>query len=127
MIGKDDVRRVALLLQDAVEDDGSFGFRVGKTGFAWPYRERVHPKKVRVPRFDVFAIRVANLDDKEALLAGEPAKFFTTDHYDGYPAVLVRLAAIDLGELTVLLTDAHAAARQKSVRPKRPTRLHRDE
>lgn len=120
MLDRVDVRRVALSLPDAVEDDETFGFRVGKAGFAWPYRERVHPKKARVPRYDVFAMRVANLDDKEALLTGEPDKFFTTDHYDGYPAVLVRLAAIDEDQLTELLTDAHAAAMQKSKRSKRP-------
>jgi hypothetical protein len=127
MVDKDDVRRVALSLPEAVEDGESFGFRVGKTGFAWPYLERVHPKKARVPRFDVFAMRVANLDDKEALLAGEPDKFFTTDHYDGYPAVLVRLAAIDLTELTELVTDAHAAAKLKSARSKRPSPRQRTE
>ncbi|MDP8908687.1 MAG: hypothetical protein M3N47_06125, partial [Chloroflexota bacterium] len=59
-------------------------------------------------------------DDKQAMLAGEPETFFTTDHYDGYPAVIVRLAENDSGELTVLLTDAHAAAiRARSLKMKR--------
>jgi hypothetical protein len=125
MVDEHDVRRIALSLPDAAEDDACFGFRVGKTGFAWPYLERVHPKKARVPRLDIFTVRVADLDDKEALLAGEPEKFFTTDHYDGYPAVQVRLAAIDLTDLTELLTDAHAAAMEKSARGRRRTRRPR--
>jgi hypothetical protein len=122
MLDKDDVRRVALSLPDSAEDDESYGFRVGKIGFAWPYRERVHPKKARVPRYDIFAMRVANLDDKEALLAGEPGKFFTTDHYNGYPAVLVRLVAIDADELAELVADAHAAAKTKPSRSSRSAR-----
>lgn len=110
MVDEHDVRRIALALPGTVEDDSPFGFRVGKTGFAQPYPERVHPRKARVPRLDVFVVRVAGLDDKEALLAGEPDRFFTTDHYDGYPAVMMRLAAIDLDVLTEHLADAHAAA-----------------
>ena len=40
------------------------------------------------------------------LIAADPEKFFTEPHYNGYPAVLVRLDAIDDDELTELLTDA---------------------
>jgi hypothetical protein len=36
----------------------------------------------------------------------EPAKFFTEPHYNGYPAVLVRLPAVTIDELEVLITDA---------------------
>lgn len=125
MVDEHDVRTIALSLPDATADDSGFHFRVGKTGIAWPYPERVHPRKARMPRLDIFVIRVADQSDKEALLAGEPAKFFTTDHYVGYPAVMVRLAAIDLMELTELLTDAHAAAIQKHSRGSQRTRPHR--
>lgn len=51
-------------------------------------------------------MRVANLAEKEELLVADPAKFFTEPHYNGFPAVLVRLPAIDAGELAELITDA---------------------
>jgi hypothetical protein len=90
VVDEHDVRRIAMSLSDVAED--GLSFRVNGTLFAWPYPERVHPKKARVPRKDIFAIRVADLDDKQALLEGEPDVFFTTVHYDAYPAVMVRLA-----------------------------------
>jgi hypothetical protein len=127
MVDEHDVRRIALALPGTVEENENFAFHVGKTGFAWPYPERVHPKKARVPRLDIFVLRVADLSDKEALLAGEPDTFFTTDHYNGYPAVMVRLAAIDLAALTELLTEAHAAAIEKEARGgRRPRRSRSD-
>ena len=67
---------------------------------------------------DIFVIRVADEDDKQALLGGEPDVFFTTPHYDGYPAVMVRLAEIEEARLTELLTDAHAAAIAKATAPR---------
>ncbi len=45
-------------------------------------------------------------DEKEELLRAEPDVFFTTPHYDGYPAVLVRLPAIDAEELREILIEA---------------------
>jgi hypothetical protein len=98
-----DVRRIALALPDVTESEDHFGFRVGKKQFAWAWNERVHPKKPRVPRADVLAVRSL---DKEALLALDPEVFFTEPHYDGFPAVLVRLPAIGVDELEALLTEA---------------------
>jgi hypothetical protein len=120
MVDEHDVREIALSLPDVTEGDGGFSFGVNKTGIAWPYPERVHPKKARVPRKDIFVVRVADEDDKQALLQGEPEIFFTTDHYDGYPAVMVRLAKIDNVRLTELLTDAHTAALTR--KPRKRTR-----
>lgn len=114
VVDEHDVRRIAISFPDVAEDGPSF--RVNGTLFAWPYPERVHPKRARVPRKDIFAIRVADLDDKAALLQGEPEVFFTTDHYDGYPSVMARLAEIDEARLTELLTDAHAAAVARKTR-----------
>jgi hypothetical protein len=51
-------------------------------------------------------VRVANAGEKEELLAADPDVFFTEPHYNGFPAVLVRLAAVDVDELAELLTDA---------------------
>ena len=51
-------------------------------------------------------IRVANQQEKEMLLASDQAKFFTEPHYNGFPAVLVRLPVIGAGELAELIMDA---------------------
>ncbi len=118
MIDVQDVRRIALSLADVTGDEAGTTYHVGKTGIAWPYRERVHPKRARVPRLDIFVIRVADEDDKQALLEGEPHVFFATPHYDGYPAIMVRLAEIDEARLTELLMDARAAAIAKTATPR---------
>jgi hypothetical protein len=110
MADQDDVRRIALALPQTVEAADRFAFSVvhnGKEkGILWVWHERVEPKKPRVPRPDVIAIRVANGAEKETLLASSPEKFFTEPHYNGFPAVLVRLAAINPDELAELITDA---------------------
>lgn len=106
MTGQDDVRRIALSLPETTQDPDGLRFFVGGKQFSWAWLERVAPKGPRVPRSDVIAVRVASELEKESLLAVDPQKFFTEPHYDGYPAVLVRLTAIDLDELEDLLTDA---------------------
>ena len=110
MADQDDVRRIALSLPQTIEAEDRFAFSVlhnGKQkGILWVWHERVEPKKPRVPRPDVVAIRVANESEKETLLASDPDKFFTEPHYNGFPAVLVRLAAIERDELAELITDA---------------------
>jgi hypothetical protein len=110
MADQADVRRIALSLPEVVEGDDHFAFSVlnrGKQkGIAWVWMERVHPRKARVPQPDVLAVRVADEGEKESLLASDPDKFFTEPHYNGFPAVLVRLAAVDEDELRELLTDA---------------------
>lgn len=75
-------------------------------GFAWAWNERIEPKKPRVPNQEVLVVRVASLAEKEELLAADPDKFFTEPHYNGFPAVLVRLPSIDARELAELITDA---------------------
>jgi len=55
-------------------------------------------------------VQVANLAQKDLLLASDPEKFFTEPHYNGYPAVLVRLAKIRVPELRILLEDAWECA-----------------
>src|SRR5262249_3916190 len=83
-----------------------FGFSVANKGFAWVWMERIEPRKPRVPRPDVLAVRVASQGDKELLIGSDPDVFSTEPHYNGFPAVLVRLPAIGTGELRELLTDA---------------------
>jgi hypothetical protein len=110
MASQADVRRLALALDGTVQEQNRFAFSVdvkGKLkGFAWVWLERVEPKKARVPNPSVLAVRVANLAQKDLMIATEPAKFFTEPHYNGYPAVLVRLAAVSTAELRTLLADA---------------------
>jgi hypothetical protein len=109
MADQQDVRRLALMLPEAEEDGDHFAYSVpaGKKrkGFAWVWMERVEPKKPRVPNPDVLAVRVANEGEKQMLIAAQPVTYFTEPHYNGFPAVLVRLAEIDLVELEELLID----------------------
>jgi hypothetical protein len=110
-LDKFDLRRLALALRDVTEHgDDSFEFTRGGRGIAWPYPERVHLKKARVPRYDQFVVRVATADDKEALLQGEPDTFFTTDHYNGYGGVIVWLDHIDEERLAEILHEAWGVA-----------------
>ena len=110
MADQDVVRRIALSLPETTEGEDRFAFSVNnrgkQKGFVWVWRERIEPKKPRVPQPEVIAIRVADQSDKESLLASDKDKFFIEPHYNGYPAVLVRLPAIDEGELEELITDA---------------------
>jgi hypothetical protein len=111
MVSRAQVRRIALALPSSREAKVGFAFSVrgkgGKEkGFAWVWQERVDPKKPRVPNPAVLAVRVADLDEKEALIALRPDKFFTEPHYAGFPAVLVRLAAVDAAEMKTLLAAA---------------------
>jgi hypothetical protein len=73
------------------------------------WKERVNPKKPRVPNHAVMAIRTTNLGQRDALLAADSKKFFTEPHYNGFPAVLVRLDAVTVADLKVLLADAWAS------------------
>jgi hypothetical protein len=103
---QDDVRRLALALPDTTEDPDHFGFRVDGKQFAWAWNKRVDPKRARVPQPDVLVVRVANELEKQSLLSLDTSAFFTEPHYNGYPAVLIRLPMVDLDLLEKLLTDA---------------------
>ena len=106
MADLDDARRLALALPGVVESEDGWGFAVsGGKGFTWLWRERVHPKKPKVPNHEVIVVRTATLEDKDELIAAEDA-CFTEPHYDGYKAVLVRLVDADEALLTELLTDS---------------------
>jgi hypothetical protein len=117
-----DVRRIALALPDTVEASGRFAFSVRNRdklkGFAWVWLERTHPRKARVPQPKVLAVRTASLDDKEFLLAADPTIFFTEPHYNGYPAVLVRLPAVRVPKLRAILTEAWRAQAPKGLDPR---------
>ena len=105
-----DVRRIALSFPGAEEAKGRFAFEVpnkGKLkGFVWVWMERVTPKKPRVANPGVIAVRVANLIDKDLIISAEPTKFFTEPHYNGFPAILVRLSEVTAKELRPLIAEA---------------------
>jgi hypothetical protein len=119
MADQNDVRRIALALPETTEAADRFAFSVrnkGKDkGFVWAWNERVEPKKPRVPRDDVVAIRVVDQEDKQALLASGEEKFFTEPHYNGFPAILVRLPLIDVAELEELIVDGWRCQAPKSL------------
>jgi hypothetical protein len=101
-----DVRRLALALPAVEEIDcDGFDFRVGGHGFVWSYPERTRGRP-RVIRTDIAVLYVGDEAEKQALLLGEPELFFTAPGYDGWPLVLLRLAAVDTSRLTELVTDA---------------------
>jgi hypothetical protein len=67
---------------------------------------------------DVLMFRVEDLDVKELILSDDRGIFFTTPHFDGYPAVLVRipeLARLDRDELREVVIEAWMTRAQKRV------------
>jgi hypothetical protein len=104
--GADDVRDIASSLAGVVEiESDGFDFRVAGKGFVWSYPER-RPGRPRVIRTDIAVLYVGDEAEKQALLKGEPELFFTTDGYDGWPLVMVRLDRVDRDRLEELVTDA---------------------
>jgi hypothetical protein len=105
-----DVLRIALTLPGTIEGTDRFAFSVedkGKQkGFVWVWLERKDPKKARTPCPTVLAVRVRDQAEKAALLAGDPDVFFTEPHYNGFPAVLVRLPRVTRPLLRKLIVDA---------------------
>lgn len=100
------VRRLALALEGVEEiDSDGFDFRVGGRGFVWSYPERL-PGRRRVIRTDIAVLYVGDEAEKQALLLGEPERFFTSPGYDGLPLVMVRLDEVDEERLGELVTDA---------------------
>jgi hypothetical protein len=119
MANWDDVRRIALALPETSErlSRELRQWRVKDKLFVWerPLRRAdVEALGDHVPDGPILGARVEHLVAKEALLADEPGVFFTTPHFDGYPAILVqldRIAAEDLDELIVEAWLARAPKR----------------
>jgi len=102
----DDVRAIASSLSGVVEvDSDGFDFRVAGRGFVWSYPER-QAGRPRVIRTDIAVLFVGDEAEKQALLKGEPDKFFTTPGYDGWPLVMLRLEKVRRKRLEELITDA---------------------
>ena len=108
------VRRIALALPECREkaSHGSASWHVCDKSFAW--ERPLRPADIqflgeRAPTGPVLAVRVEHLLAKEAVLAARPDTCFTTPHFDGYPAVLIRLEKIKVAELRLLLHEAWLA------------------
>jgi hypothetical protein len=107
----DDVASVVGELQ-LTEERSPHEWRVGKKLIAWerPLRRSDYDALTAVgvepPQGDILGVRVADEGVKFALIADEPELYFTTPHFDGYPAVLVKLAAIDERGLRELIVEA---------------------
>ena len=108
-----DARRICTALPGAEEGSERLGFGVAGKGFCWTWMERVLPKRARVANPEVLAIAMPGLGAKEVLLGSRPAWAVADPHYDGYPAVLVRLAAIGVEELEALLIEGWRAKAPK--------------
>jgi hypothetical protein len=114
----DDVRRIALALPETSE-------RLSRDLSQWRVRDKLFVWERPLRRADVEALgedapdgpilgaRTEHLGAKEALLADDPAVYFTTPHFDGYPAILVRLERIALDDLDELIVEAWLARAPK--------------
>src|SRR6202049_397649 len=111
MASWDDVRRGALALPPSREQSsrGHASWRVAEKLFVWerPLRaSEIQALGDDAPTGPILGARVEHLGAREALLADDPDVFFTTPHFDGYPAILVRLERIAMDELKELIVEA---------------------
>ncbi len=97
MLDWETVRELVLALPEVEETaQGRSAFRVRGKLFAWEARERDGGG---------LAVRV-DRDEKQLLIESRPEVYFSSPHYDGYPAVLIRLESIGRDELAERLQDA---------------------
>jgi hypothetical protein len=114
----EDVARIALALPETSEgtSHGNRSWRVKDKGFVWqrPLRRGDYEALGdAAPEGPVLGVRVEHLGAKEAILASDPEVFFTTPHFDGYPAVLAQLDRISLEELNEVIVEAWLARAPK--------------
>ena len=98
MVSHDDIRTIALGLP-GTEERASYGGRP-----SWRTKTRMFTWIREDP--EALVVWVDSEEEKLALVASEPNRFFTTSHYDGHPIVLVRLEAVDLAEARELVTES---------------------
>ena len=107
----DDVASIVGELQ-LTNEPSPHEWRVGKKLIAWERtlrksdREALAARGIEPPEGDILGARVADEGVKFAMIANEPDVYFTTPHFDGYPAVLVKLAEIDEVGLRELIVEA---------------------
>jgi hypothetical protein len=114
----DDVQRLALALPETSEaiSREQRHWRVKDKSFVWerPLRRAdLAALGAEAPQGPILGARVEHLIAKEALLADDSEVYFTTPHFDGYPAVLVQLERIGLDDLQELVVEAWLARAPK--------------
>ena len=116
----DDVRRIALALSGTDERIARDlrQWRVKDKLFVW--ERPLRPKEIEAlgddaPNGPILGARVEHILAKEVLLADDPEVFFTTPHFDGYAAILVRLDRIATEDLDELVTEAWLARAPKQL------------
>jgi hypothetical protein len=115
MVSVEEAARMALDLPEVTEGvhHGNRTWSVAGKGFAW---ERPF-SKADIRRFGdatppdgpILAVRVADLGEKEAVLAAQPKAFFTIPHFDGYSAVLIQVKAVSTRALREAILDGWLA------------------
>jgi hypothetical protein len=113
----DDVGRIVSQLPETAEASPR-NWRLRNKLIAWerPLREADYAALgVDAPDGDILGARVSDEGVKFALIADDPGVYFTTPHFDGYPAVLVRLAEVGVPELEELLMEAWLAQAPKTL------------
>jgi hypothetical protein len=114
-----DVRQIAVRLPETEErasSDQIPQWRVKDKLYAWerPLRRAdLEALGGAAPNGPILAARVPDLGVKEAFLADDVQVYFTTPHFDGYPAILVRLDRITVPDLEELLVEAWLARAPK--------------
>ena len=116
----DDVQRLALAMPEATE-------RVSRDMRQWCVKDKlfVWERPLRktdlralgdaAPEGPILGARVEHLGAKEALLQGDEGVFFTTPHFDGYPAILLKLEPAPLDLLEEIVVEAWLARAPKGL------------
>src|SRR4051812_26728971 len=117
-----DVSRVALALPEAEAGVAGHGghraWKVRKKLFVWERPLRKSDLKAlgeAAPDGPILGAKVEHLIAKDALLADDPDVFFTIPHFDGYPAVLIRLPEISAEILEEVIAEAWLTQAPKRV------------
>jgi hypothetical protein len=111
----DDVRRVGLELPEVTESTwyGTPGLKVRSKGFCRTWSEREHDRD-GVSDTEVLVV-MCDVDEKPHLIEAGEGVLFSTPHYDGHGAMLIRLVDVDLGDLADYLEDSYRLKAPKTL------------